>query len=183
MFKEILEFIKRNGFASIMVHGLELYVGGLLRPLPGIGGLFFRSLFFRMLFKKSASKLIIYPGVYIIFSNKISTGKRVAINRGTYIDGRGNLSLGDYVMIGPNCVLATAGHGFASREKPMAVQPVTTGEIKIGNDVWIGANVVINMNVTIHDGAIIAAGSVVNDDVPAFTVYGGVPAKFISNRP
>lgn len=35
--------------------------------------------------------------------------------------------------------------------------------------------------ITIEDGAIVAAGTVVNKDVPPNTVVGGVPAKKIKN--
>ncbi|MEM5663830.1 CatB-related O-acetyltransferase [Bacillus toyonensis] len=51
----------------------------------------------------------------------------------------------------------------------------------IGNDVWIGGRVIILQGVTIGDGAIIAAGAVVNKDVPPYTIVGGVPAKPIKN--
>ena len=54
--------------------------------------------------------------------------------------------------------------------------------ITIGNDVYIGYNVTVLGGVTIGDGAIIAAGSLVNKDVPKYTIYGGVPAKFIKNK-
>jgi acetyltransferase-like isoleucine patch superfamily enzyme len=54
--------------------------------------------------------------------------------------------------------------------------------IIIGNDVYIGYNVTILGGVTIGDGAIIAADSLVNKDVPAHTIFGGIPAKFIKNK-
>ena len=54
--------------------------------------------------------------------------------------------------------------------------------VVIGNDVWVGANTTILNGVHIGDGAIIAAGSVVVRDVPAYTVVGGVPAKEIKKR-
>ena len=44
---------------------------------------------------------------------------------------------------------------------------------------WIGANATILQGVTIGDGAVVAAGAVVNRDVPANTVVGGVPARII----
>lgn len=182
MFKELFAFIRRNGMKSIFVHFFELYIGGFLRLMPGVGGLFFRGLFYKMLFSASGKKLIIYPNVYIIFSHKISVGDRVAINVGTYLEGRGGIKMGNNILIGPNVVFATAGHGNSRTDIPMFQQPVTLGEIVIEDDVWIGANVVINMGVTIHKGCIIAAGSVVTKDVPPYSVYGGVPAKFISNR-
>ena len=54
--------------------------------------------------------------------------------------------------------------------------------IKIGNDVWIGAKAMILKGVTIGDGAIIAAGSIVTKNVESNAVYGGMPAKKISER-
>lgn len=53
---------------------------------------------------------------------------------------------------------------------------------RIGNDVWIGYGATILQGVNIHDGAIIAAGSVVTKDVESFAIYGGNPAKKIANR-
>ena len=55
-------------------------------------------------------------------------------------------------------------------------------KIIIGNDVYIGYGSTVLGGVTIGDGAIIAAGSVVTKDVPPYTIYGGVPAKFIKNK-
>lgn len=55
-------------------------------------------------------------------------------------------------------------------------------ETIIGNDVWIGANALIKYGVTIGNGAIIAAGAVVTKNVEAYTIVGGVPAKYIKHR-
>lgn len=54
--------------------------------------------------------------------------------------------------------------------------------VVIGHDVWIGANACILPGVTIGDGAIIAAGAVVNKDVEPYAIVGGVPAKLIKYR-
>lgn len=55
-------------------------------------------------------------------------------------------------------------------------------EIAIGNDVWLGANVTVLSGVNISDGAVIAAGSVVNNNIPPYAIAGGVPAKVIKYR-
>jgi len=52
----------------------------------------------------------------------------------------------------------------------------------IGNDVWIGCDVTIIGGIKIGDGAIIAAGAVVTQDVEPYTIVGGVPAKPIRKR-
>lgn len=55
--------------------------------------------------------------------------------------------------------------------------------LQIGHDVWIGANVVITAGCQyIGNGAVIAAGAVVTKNIPDFSVWGGVPAKYIKMR-
>jgi acetyltransferase-like isoleucine patch superfamily enzyme len=58
----------------------------------------------------------------------------------------------------------------------------TKGPIHICDDVWIGYGSTILSGVTIGQGSIVAACSVVTNDIPPYTIYGGNPAKFIKNR-
>lgn len=56
------------------------------------------------------------------------------------------------------------------------------GHVQIGHDVWIGGYCVLKGGIRIGTGSIIAAGSVVVKDVPAYTIMGGNPAKPIRRR-
>lgn len=56
------------------------------------------------------------------------------------------------------------------------------GDIVIGNDVWIGYDAIIMSGVTIGDGAIIGTRAIVTNDVPPYTIVGGIPAKVIKKR-
>jgi len=56
------------------------------------------------------------------------------------------------------------------------------GPVVIGNDVMIGANTTILPGVVIGDGAVVSAGSLVNRDVPAGAVVGGVPIRIINAK-
>jgi len=58
----------------------------------------------------------------------------------------------------------------------------SNGPITIGHDVWIGAQVVILSGVTIGDGAVIAANSTVNKNVPPYAIVGGSPARVLRYR-
>ena len=56
------------------------------------------------------------------------------------------------------------------------------GTTIIEDDVWIGHNVTIIGGLIIGKGSIIAAGSVLNKNVPSCEIWGGVPARKIKNR-
>lgn len=158
-----------------------MYFGGIFKLLPGIEGLYLRRLLYKIT-ATTGKNLYIYPHVTILFSNKILFGNRVAINTGTYIDGRGEISIMDNVMIGNNCTIVSFDHGSYELDTPMSQQKLIMAKITIENDVWIGANCVITKGVTIRQGSVIAAGSVVTKDVEGYSVYGGIPAKFIKKR-
>ena len=95
----------------------------------------------------------------------------------------GPITIGKYVMMGPEVVIYTNGHSFDRTDIPMQQQGMK-GEksVHIGNDVWIGRRVMILPGVTIGEGAILAAGAVVTKDVPPYSIVGGVPAKLLSKR-
>lgn len=102
-------------------------------------------------------------------------GKRVFVNSGCKFQDQGGIFIGDDVLVGHNCMIATLNHV----EDPERRADMTAHPVRIGNKVWIGANVTILPGVTIGDGAIIAAGAVVTKDVAPRTVVGGVPAKLL----
>ncbi len=130
---EFVAFFKRNDLRAIITHLTELYGGWLLRSLPGPEGLWLRGMFYRLLCRGTGTNLLIYPGCYIIFSHRITLGRRVAFNVNTYMDGRGEIEIGDYSMIGPDCVLSSCEHGFAKLDVPMCQQPITYAKIKRAN--------------------------------------------------
>lgn len=56
------------------------------------------------------------------------------------------------------------------------------GKVTIGKDAFIGMNSLIVNSVEIGEGAVVAAGSVVTRDIPAWEIWGGNPARFIRKR-
>ena len=90
----------------------------------------------------------------------------VFINRNATIVSKSKIQIGAHTAIGPNVVIYDHDHDY---ENPVD-QCYTSASIKIGKHVWIGANVIILKGVTIGDNAVIAAGSVVNKNVPDNTL-------------
>jgi len=92
------------------------------------------------------------------------------------------VTIGADCMLAPGVYILDVDHKFESRERPIRDQGYRTSAVKIGDDVWIGAGVFILKGVTIGNGAIIAANSVVIQDVPPFTIFGGSPARKLRDR-
>ncbi len=135
----------------------------------------------------SAKGFVRYCGknVNIEHGAKISSKLSIADNSGIGVDSLcgGDITIGQDVMMGPECVIITRNHDFSRTDIPMRLQGYNEEEpVVIGNDVWIGRRVMIMPGVHIGNGCIIAAGAVVTKDVPDFAVVGGVPAKVIKFR-
>ena len=56
------------------------------------------------------------------------------------------------------------------------------GDTTVGNDVWIGYGALIMPGISIGNGAIVAAGAVVTNNVPPYAIIGGNPATIIRYR-
>lgn len=140
----------------------------------------------------------ISDGVAIEYSTQLSNCQ---IGRFTCIGPRShymNCSIGSFCSFGPEILAGLGKHpvdfistfpafysprhstsliSFVDEQKFVEIR-----DIIIGNDVWIGARVILLDGIKIGDGAIIAAGAIVTNDVPSYAVVGGVPAKVLKMR-
>lgn len=102
------------------------------------------------------------------------------------------IRIGSFSSIAPNVSIIEFNHDM-TRPTTSSVQSgvfgktpkedfISKGPIIIEEDVWIGANVAVLSGVTIGRGAVVAAGAVVNKDVPRYAVVGGTPAKVLKIR-
>jgi virginiamycin A acetyltransferase len=129
----------------------------------------------------------------VFLNGNVEIAKNVRIGKYTYINSGklwNDIAIGRYCSIAYNVFIAPPDHPMhflSTWDLFYKHAPYYTGEVDskmtiIGNDVWIGANVVVRRGVRIGDGAVVGAGAVVAEDVPAFAVVGGVPAKIIKYR-
>ena len=109
------------------------------------------------------------------FGKHIKIGKNVFINHAcTFLD-LGGITIEDDVQIGPRVNLITENHPV----DPTKRKHLDLKSILIKRNAWIGAGATILPGVTIGENSIVAAGAVVNKDVPDNTIVGGIPAKLI----
>lgn len=145
----------------------------------------------RLICTNADSRIVIGDGSVIQYGAIIETGpggsielgKSNSVNPYCVLYGHGGLKTGSYVRIAAHTVIIPANHIYDDSAVPIAKQGLTLQGIEMGNDIWVGAGCRILDGVTVADGAILAAGSVVNKSVGRGAIMGGVPAKVLKYRP
>ncbi len=112
-----------------------------------------------------------WAGKHVHFGNNVYANFNLTMVDDTHI------YVGDSTMLGPNVVLATAGHPILPELREQAYQ--YNVPVRIGRNCWLGAGVLVMPGVTIGDNTVIGAGSVVTKDIPAGVVAIGNPCKVL----
>jgi acetyltransferase-like isoleucine patch superfamily enzyme len=99
-----------------------------------------------------------------------------------YIGCSGKITIGNNVMLGPRVSIYAENHVFDNPDVTIKEQGVQKMDVHIEDDCWIASNAVITAGVTIGKGSVVAAGAVVTNSFPPYSVIGGVPAKLIKSR-
>lgn len=117
----------------------------------------------------------IFTPLHINYGKHTKIGKNVFINFDCVFLDLGGITIEDNVQIAPKVSLLTESHPLNPTER----QSLIPKPIHIKKNAWIGANATILQGVTVGENAVVAAGSVVTNDVPDNVVVGGTPAKII----
>ncbi len=112
----------------------------------------------------------------------LTMGNNSNIGPYNYIGCSGKITIGNNVMLAPRVSIYAENHVFDHPEILIRDQGVEKKEVIIEDDCWIAANSILLAGVTIGKGSVVAAGSVVTENVPPYSVVAGVPAKWIKSR-
>ena len=131
------------------------------------------ELFELILGRPLPARVTIYPPFYTDHGLHLDLGERVFINQGcTFLDYAG-IRLAERVMVAPNVTFITVGHPVDTDDRRVWL---TGGPIDVAENVWICAGATILPGVSIGRDAVIAAGAIVADDVPARSLVTGSKA-------
>lgn len=118
--------------------------------------------------------LTILAPVYFDYGAYTHFGRGTFVNHGCYFMDGGRIDIGENVFIGPFCGFYTASHPIDYKDRNKGIERALP--IVVGDNCWFGANVSVMQGVTIGAGCVIAAGSVVTEDIPENCLVAGVPA-------
>lgn len=136
---------------------------------------------------ESPDRIHIGTGVRIYHNSVLNVGKKGYVKIGNYCTlgvgayfnaSEGRILIGDHVLIGGS--IYSYSHTVVPGKFVTKCHKVA--DVVIEDDVFVGAGTIILPGVTVHRGAIVAAGAVVIEDVPAYHIVGGVPAKKMGVR-
>jgi lipopolysaccharide O-acetyltransferase len=96
------------------------------------------------------------------------------------ISAAASITIGRKVLMARNVYVADHGHAFADPDEAVLDQGIRdVRPVEIGDGAWLGQNVFVGPGVRIGAGAVVGANSVVLNDVPAYSVAVGVPARIV----
>ena len=157
------EFMRRGAFARWPVQGnvLEAFREGRLDVGEGV---------------------LLEPNAWLTAPGdaRIRIGAGSFLNIGVMVASVGLVDIGEHCMFANGCFVTDGNHRFDDPDRPVPWQGFSSkGPTRVGDNVWCGANVVVASGVTIGERCVIGANSVVTEDVPAFSVAAGAPARVL----
>jgi len=122
---------------------------------------------------------------------KLIIGDSVYIGKQVHIEA--NCEIGDYCLLANRvAIIGKRDHDYSAIGYPIRYAPWVASKrlpnrfaddkVIIGCDVWLGFGATVLTGVNIQKGCIVAAGSVVTKDIPAYSIVAGIPAKVIGSR-
>jgi maltose O-acetyltransferase len=136
-----------------------------------------RKWFYQIMGAKMGENTFPFRRVEVLLPKGLQLADGVAVGWFVLLDARGGITIDHDTNISSYVKMITGSHDIDEPDFTADFKP-----IHIGHHCWIGTGATILQGVNIGDGAVIAAGAVVTKDIPAYEIWGGVPAKCIRKR-
>lgn len=118
------------------------------------------------------------PPFFCDYGYNIKTGNKVFFNYNCVVLDVAPVHIGNNVFFGPAVQIYTVNHPIAAKARNTLIEQALP--IVIEDDVWIGGGAILLPGITVGKGSVIAAGALVNKDVPAGVVAGGSPCRVLN---
>jgi putative colanic acid biosynthesis acetyltransferase WcaF len=135
-----------------------------------------RAAVLRLFGARIGKHVVMRPRIRVKYPWHLEVGERSWIGESVWLHNQVLLSIGSDTVISQDSFITTGSHDW-QQTMELVVKPVS-----IGNGVWLNARCMVLQGVEIGDNALVLPGSVVNRSLPAQSICGGVPARFLRLR-
>lgn len=154
-----------------------LTVALLFRPSPKpFHG--WRSLLLRLFGASVGKGVHVYPGVKIWAPWNLVLGDECGIANGVILYSQGKISIGRRAVVSQGAHLVAGTHDYTHPGFPLVTRPIS-----IGDYAWVAAEAFIHPGVVVAEGCVVGARSVVQKNLPPWTVCAGHPCQPLKERP
>jgi acetyltransferase-like isoleucine patch superfamily enzyme len=123
--------------------------------------------------------VVLWPNVKLSAYSTGSSLARLRIGDDTHVGDRTEIHCGHEVSIGAGCAISWDVVILDRDYHALDADDEQRRPVRIGDHVWIGCRAIVLKGVTIGPGAVVAAGAVVTEDVPARALVAGNPARVV----
>ena len=138
---------------------------------------------------RGRGRLVIGPWSWIGDGNRLrahegrlALGAKVVLGQGNAISAYLDISIGDAALIADSVYVCDFDHRFDRLDLPIKDQGITTAPVRIGPDVWIGEKATVLRGADIGGGSVIGSQTLVDRDVPPFSIAVGTPVRVVRSR-
>ena len=114
---------------------------------------------------------------------EVRIGAKSVLGQECTISAFQHVSIGRECIVADRVMLIDFDHGVVEVERPIREQGIYKRDVRVGHNVWVGYGACFLRGVTVGDNCVVGTYAVVNRDVPANAVVGGVPARVLRMRP
>lgn len=164
---------------SLLPPAIRYLIWDISNPFGGKLAIALRYALLRASCKTIGSNVYVGQNVRIVNPARLSLGNNISIHANCYIDAVGSCSIGENVSIAHASSIITFDHTWGDKDTPIKYNPTKLAAVKIENDCWVGCGVRILSGVSIGTRSVVAAGAVVQSDIPECSIAAGVPARVV----